>query len=455
MSSYLTNTDTFPTGRGEPANSFGEFAAGKQFPPERERNRIEQFDRWWRWSHRSFVGLDPAAPAPSAGQEQFDVAGRRQARRLSPNLFRFIMEFWGDAVATDAPVVTYDGGGRPQDFVDRILQPLMRASRLAVSDLVRYGVGVFWSRHALMPEALDPRFWYPIRPAFDPYQAIGEVVATPYSSKPNVVTDRVMIYRYPVDGPAVRRPHTLDGMTIGGAGGAEEKLAEEADGLVVPVTAREGVYGTSDFIDAAEYVAELHRRESSISQALDRHANPHLAVPEGSMRVSADGKVTIDSDGMVIPVPEGTRNNIPAYVTWDASFDAQESAIARAEQRVLRMSNIAPILATPGEFALRGGLPSGAALRRLAVISVNRLKAIREELSTAWKRVLPAQARLWGEQGGERLAFDVERLTIEWPPEFSTIDDEIEAGVSHLGTGEGADAEGQGQQAGAQAQDRS
>ena len=436
MSTYLSTTDQFPLGGGAPANSFDEFATGRPFPPERERNRISQFDQWWRWSQRSYVGLDPESPQPTQGQ--FDIAGRRQVRRLSPNLFRFIMEFWGDAVSVDAPVVTYEGGSRQQQLIDRLMPALMRASRLVTSDLIRYGCGVFWSRHALAPEALDPRFWFPVRPAQDPYQELGEVVATPWSSQPNGNLDRVEVYAYQPERAAAKASFVLEGMTLGGQLEAST-LGVEADGLVVPVRSREGVYGTSDFLDAAEYVAELHRRETSISSALDRHAKPHLAVPEGSLSVNADGSVTVEQDGMVIPVPDG--GVMPAYVVWDASFRAQEDGIARAEQRILRMSSIAPILATPGEFALRGGLPSGAALRRLAVISVNRLKAIREELTAAWLRVIPAQARLLAAQGGEAITLDADAINIEWPPEFSTVDDEIEAGQGLPGGDQDAEAE--------------
>ena len=446
MSAYLSTSDAFPLGRGEPANAMEDFRGG-EFPPARERGRIHQFSQWWRWSQRSYVGLDPQTGGTS--QQQFNVDGRRQVRRLAPNLFRFIMEFWGDAVAVDAPVVEYEGGGRQQDFIDRLMPSLMRASRLVTSDMVRYGVGVFWSRHALMPEALDPRFWFPVRPADDPYDAIGEVVATPWSSAPNGTLDRITVYEYPVEGPATRGVYALDGLVIGALLEPRAGIGMEGAGRVVPVRSREGVYGTSDFVDAAEYVAELHRRESSISEALDRHAHPHLAVPEGSLSVNADGSVTVNQDGMVIPVPEGSQP--PSYVTWDASFQAQEDGIARAEQRILRMSSIAPILATPGEFALRGGLPSGAALRRLAVISVNRLKAIREELTAAWLRVIPAQAILYGEQGGERIMLDADSISIEWPPEFSTVDDEIEAGAGLPGGEQDAGNMGDGREPSADA----
>ena len=413
-----TNTDTYPAGRGLPITSFNDIASGRQFPPERERGRISQFDRWYRWSRRSYVGLLDSTE--ETAQLRFDVNGRRQTRRLAPNLFRFVMDFWGDAVAVDAPVLEYEGGGRQQEFLDALAAPLMRASRLVVMDMIRYGCGVFWSRRAMRPESLDPRFWFPVRPAHDEHQELGEVVAFPFSTQPDSMNDRLFTATYR-QGGAEGAIYALDGLTIGPR--QETATLPFAVGSVVPVRSREGFYGTSDFEDMAEYVAELHRRETSISEALDRHTRPHLAVPEGSLSVNADGSVTVDQDGMVIPVPEG--GVMPQYVTWDASFEAQERSISHAEQRILRMASIAPILATPGEFALRGGLPSGAALRRLSIISVQRLKAIREELTQAWKRVIPAQVLLYAEDG-EVIPFDADRLNIEWPPEFSTVDDELE-----------------------------
>lgn len=412
-------SDQFPSGAAQPIASFDELGPGLQFPPERERTRIYQYDRWYRWSERSYIGLEPAAPGES--QTRFDITGRRQVRRLAPNLFRFLMNFWGDAVAVDAPVVEYEGGGRQQEVVDALMPALMKASRLVVQDMVRYGCGVFYSRHALRPECLDPRFWFPVRPLHDPHAMQGDAVAYPFSSKPQSVNDRLYMARHHADGRAEAAVYGLDGLTVGGSMEAVDLAGVE--GQVVPVVARDGVYGRSDFEDAAEYVQELHRRESAISEALDRHANPHLAVPEGSLTTNADGSVTVNVDGMVIPVPEGSA--MPAYIVWEPQFQAQQEGIGRAEQRILRFSQIAPILATPGEFALRGGLPSGAALRRLAVISVNRLKAIREELTSAWMRVIPANVMLLAEQGGERVSFDADRLRVEWPPEFSSADEPV------------------------------
>ena len=66
---------------------------------------------------------------------------------------------------------------------------------------------------------------------------------------------------------------------------------------IVPVMQGEGFYGTSDFEDTEQYIAELHGRESRVAAALNKHANPHLAVPEGVMQTRPDGSIVIDARG--------------------------------------------------------------------------------------------------------------------------------------------------------------
>ena len=442
---YAYKNQDFSASGNQPISSISEIGNGMPLPPEKEQARLRAFDEWHNWSNRKYVGLYPES-APEA-QRRFSQQQGAVPFRLAPNMFRFIMGFWADAIASDSPIFSYgdekpkdttliEPGGinpppqaksRQQEFLDVLTNPLLKASRLVVQDMIRYGVGVFWSRQALIPEALDPRCWFPVREPYDLSENLGDVIAIPYSNIKPGVNDRVLVVKYlPETGP-VARLHILEGTTLGN--GIQALNIQGSENSIVPVRSREGMYGKSDFADIGEYVAELHRRESSISTALDRHVNPHLSVPEGSLNVQADGTVTVANEGMVIPLPDGSAP--PSYVTWQPDFTAQEIGIQRAEQRVLRMASIAPILATPGEFARSGAIPSGTALRRLAVISVNRLKSIREELTEAWKKVIPAQVDLYAQQDGEKLDFDVKKLNIEWPPEFSAFDD-----LANVGGGE-------------------
>lgn len=414
----------------EDANVFYE---GKEYPPENERARISLFEKFWRWSNRSYVGLDPNVSRPT--QLQFAIPA--QAQRLQPNMFRFVMDFWADAVG-EPPVIEYtDDNQRVSDFISRLASPLAKATTLVVADLIRYGVAVFYSRHALIPEVLDPRFWFPVAPGYEADNvSYGDVVAYPYNSGVGNAMDnnRLFIAAHLATEPWAKIVE-LKGLTIGNTLQVLKDF-KFVPNAVVPLTLGSGGrYGVSDFADIAEYVAELHRRESSISESLDRHANPHLAVSQGSVQPTETGDIELSKEGSVLFIPDGERV-VPQYVQWSPDFTAHQDAILRAEQRILRLSQIAPILATPGAIANGLSIPSGSALRRLALISVNRLRVIRQALTEAYKRVIPAQAQLYAEMGGERIAIDGDKINVTWPPPFGTgYQDEADAIAALVGSG--------------------
>ena len=409
--------------RDWPIQSLDELAAGKTFPPEREAERYRRMERFARYSDRVFNGLVREATNDGVPTEsQFRDLGAI-GLRIQANMFRFVTQFWQDAVISYAPTIEYEGGGRPQDFIDSLLPGLVRATENVVVDLIRYGSGVYLNKILFKPQAVDTRFWFPVREGDDLETAIADVIAMPWSSNTRHEIDRITFHIYQ-NGTLTTRRHSMDGLNIGSAIGGPVERQTITD-PIVPVRYGEGFYGTSDFEDIEDYVADLHRRESSVSEALDKQANPHLALPEGSFTVNENGTASINLDGMAIPVPDGAE--IPRYVTWDASFEAQESAMERAELRILQSTAIAPILVR--QSANVRVVASGATLRRLAIPTVNKIRRIRDELDPALRRVIVAQAELQS-ASGERVTIDSDAINITWPPELSSgVAEDMEAGV--------------------------
>ena len=392
-----------------PIIDLSDFGDGKQYPPMREQGRVTDMGKWHRFSNRRFAGL---------------WEGQSTAR-IKPNLFRFLMEFWQDAIWADSPIIEYDGGGRQQEFIDAVTPSLFEAGRLVVGDMIRYGVGVFTNRKPLEIQSIDPRFWFPVRMPYDESVGDVDVIAYPYSVDQELggsFDDHIQIEIHSPDMvTTVRRK--LEGITIQGVVDRTEQTGSVFQ--VVPVRNGNGFYGTSDFLDSEEYVAEIQRRESAIGLALDKHVNPHLAVPEGSLVVNTDGSVNINSDGMVIPVPEGGNN--PSYLNWEPQYDAQHRSIERAEDRILQASKIASVLFHRIGDEL-GSLPTGAALRRLAIVSVNRIRQIRTCLDTAMTDTLIGAADLSAKRGNEVISLARESISYKWPAELSSgITDEADA----------------------------
>ena len=165
---------------------------------------------------------------------------------------------------------------------------------------------------------------------------------------------------------------------------------------VVPVTLDEStIYGVSGFTDVVPYIQELFRRESKVSEALDRQASPHLALPSDLV----DLEMEISPEGSVLPLQQG--DPMPAYVVWDASFEEQSEAMDRAMGRIYWLSRIAPILVDQ-EGSLN--VPSGAALRRLVVLTTARARAWRAVLQEGMRKTIVGNVSLYAVQGGEVLA---------------------------------------------------
>ena len=413
-----------------------DISTGRQFPPARERSRIERMEKWNRYATRRYAGLT----------EESDL-------RLRPNIFRWLANFWRDALLADAPVFEYEDNPRTGDFIAAIRSHLIAAADLVAVDLIRYGTGVFVNRRPMEPQSVDPRFWYPVRQPDDHGQGDVDIIAYPFASgaapsqsdgqtaarrfergttpqaasrlsdpeQTGLYADSLAVTVYDGQGTGTRTLYALSGLSVGAAGDSVPVMSGAP--AVVAVRQGEGFYGTSDYEDIEEYIGELHNRESRVSEALDRHTNPHLAVPDGVMQTTTDGRIVVEQNGMVIPVPEGSE--MPKYVQWEASFDAQHESMRRATQRILLMSGIAPILVDPES---RGAVASGAALRRLAIPTVNRVRALREILTEGIKDTIVGQAALVAATGGEVFHVERDAISLRWPAELSAgISDEADA----------------------------
>ena len=185
--------------------------------------------------------------------------------------------------------------------------------------------------------------------------------------------------------------------------------------VINDVQSNDDVLGVSDFEDVDDYIQELHRRESAVSDALDRHVNPHLAVPEGVLTTDAAGNVTLSEQGEAIPVPEGSQ--APTYVTWEPDFQAHENAMERALERIQRASGIAPVLAGTSDTI---NTPSGSALRRLAFVTVGRIRAFRRRLDAAFRAVIVENAEVSRLSGVDVPLLDPAAINILWTPPLWT-----------------------------------
>ena len=388
--------------------------------------------KWHDRSMRRFDGLFPTEEGiESDSEKRFNSYFGGSPRRLSPNIYRFMVNFWKQAVMADEPVVSYDGSDRASDLIDRVMPSVNAAVTEAVGDLIRYGCGVIVNRKELACEAVDPRYWFPVRSAFDQNDGDIDILAYPYSddSENDASPNKIAIFRF-APGQIIESHHAFNGGTIGAM------LSEvSSPGSIVPVSTISSdstLFGRSDYSDVDIYIAELFRRESAVSCALDQQASPHLALPETAIPSSDGQPFSIDPRGMVIPL-NADQGQPPQYVSWNPSFDGQTEAIKRAEQRIYQLVGISQILIEP---QIRSAALTGAALRRLAAPTVSKIRLIRGRLDKVIKAAIIGQASLLARTGGEVIDINEDQIEVLWRPELSGgLSDESDALSTLIGAG--------------------
>ena len=386
---------------------------GATWPPRSEQTRITRMARYREFYNGNYRLLNPGT--------EF---------RVTRNLFRMVANFWRDTLAGDPPRLAVN------DRVDAflaLLRPTLAASMRAVTrDVARYGVGVFYARVPGRIETVDPRFWFPVVNPADVSDVRAHVVAYPFTSNPETpqVPDRLQVYILE-GGTCEMRVYSLTGGSLQSQLGESVRTPCPAAPLAWVFTDDDDpIYGVSFYTDLEPLVRDLHRRESMLSTALDNHANPHLAVPEGAFTADATGKVRVSTAGTVIPVPEGGQT--PAYVTWDPKFEEHRDSINRSIEGVFQMTGISRILFDPSQAS--GAVPSGAALRRLALPTVQRIRVFRDAMGRGIREVLSAAGELNGLAGGELFAFAPDDVTLSWPSPLSTgFGDDADAAVALTG----------------------
>ena len=384
-----------------------EISVGKNFPPERLADKNADMRKYANLLSGEF------GSTLYTGMSATEIA----EITLRTNWFSFIRSFWEEAIANEMPAIEAKDPNK-QNVIDENLTWLHEAIRTAAGDMVSYGSAVFLNQKKARVQAISSRYWFPVREAFDVSEGDVDLVAYPYSRKEESrgALDSIIVYRYDSDGYSFST-YSLDGFVIGASLG---ETGEGKAGMPQEVILGDGFYGTSLFENITEWVREIHVRESTVSRVLDKQSAPHLVLHEDSYEVMTDNKVNISKDGMILPLFDG-QIIPPTYLTWDAQLDAQDKAIKRAESRILTNARIAPILNS--DDMKTSSVTSGAALRRLALPTVNAIREIRQEMNRAIKNVLSDQARLF--YGTSLKTTDI---TITWPPALgSGLQDDAEA----------------------------
>ena len=150
------------------------------------------------------------------------------------------------------------------------------------------------------------------------------------------------------------------------------------------------------------------------------------------MTANDDNTISVNRDGMVIPVSDSGRD--AKYIEWNPRFEAHAAAIQRAWQAILRGSRISPVLVMPDMKVPQ--LATGAALRRLAIPTVARIRELRGHLEDGMRAALTGAVELLAANGNPVVRVRTEALEFEWPAPLSSGDEELPEENEDAGAGE-------------------
>lgn len=101
-------------------------------------------------------------------------------------------------------------------------------------------------------------------------------------------------------------------------------------------------FGISDYFDLDSLFYSINNRLTKVDNILDKHSDPILALPDGVL--DENGKVRKSQLGLFIRPEDATKEQDPAYVTWEANLEWAIAEVDKLIEVLMMMSETAPAL---------------------------------------------------------------------------------------------------------------
>jgi hypothetical protein len=132
-----------------------------------------------------------------------------------------------------------------------------------------------------------------------------------------------------------------------------------------------GQEGISVFDDIKDIVFDMVRIKQNLSRSLERNSSPHLAAPAAILVENEEGKVQINTSGMLFPLNPGDEK--PFYLQWDTNSDAAKFQMEEHWKAYFALTSIPRMLFEPSI----GSQSSGEALKRMMFPFLSSLAKLR------------------------------------------------------------------------------
>ncbi|MCY8668795.1 phage portal protein [Bacillus haynesii] len=119
--------------------------------------------------------------------------------------------------------------------------------------------------------------------------------------------------------------------------------------------------GIDDITELRPILDEINNRLSQIASILDKHSDPAIAVPIGSLQEDASGQPTFRVGMDKVFEMTGKDDIAPQYITWDGQLQNAFTELDKLVQYLLTVSEIPEVAIGKGESGTSGS--SGLAIK--------------------------------------------------------------------------------------------
>ena len=353
-----------------------DFAIGQSLPPYLEDNRVREIER-----NRRLYNNET--------HELFDEANGINYP-LKINLFRRVVDIYVNFLLSEGVEINYQGGDNPA--IKEMMQHITSVLYLVNTDSRRYGVGVTTiDQDSGLFMVYEPDQWFTI--LGNSGELEGDILLD-YSARtfeldreeftePENFKVLKMIHSDYRNMTQTIGYHELKGGNIGPLV-STARIIEIEGRQVAPLFNgyAKGQLGVSMFTDIKGVVKDMVSIKRKLSKSIQRNMNPHLAAPSGILSEKDDGKIEIDTDGMLFPLNQGDAN--PFYIQWDTEAVAAKFMTEEDWKSFYILTSIPPILFENQTSQSA----SGEALKRLMIPFLSSLYKMKQDNVSLVKMML-------------------------------------------------------------------
>ena len=205
--------------------------------------------------------------------------------------------------------------------------------------------------------------------------------------------------------------------TIPAYAGLQESVATGYPGLLVEHVPNwrldDEFWGVSDYSDLESLFDELNNRISKASRILDKHSDPKLILPPGSMQYDdRTNRYYVNKDDLQCFEVDTERvgSDLPRYLVWDAQLEAAFKQIDNLLSMLMMCAEISPSMFGMDKY---GVAESGRALKYRLIRTMAKVNRKKKYFDQGLRNILYAAQVLESQYGIDR-GFEPRYPRIEW-----------------------------------------